>query len=69
LCKLLEKFGYSITRQAGSHIRLTSHLMGIEHSITIPDHDPIKIGTLNKIFRDVADYLKTNKESIIDQIF
>jgi predicted RNA binding protein YcfA (HicA-like mRNA interferase family) len=66
LCKILGKFGYSIMRQSGSHIRLTSYYMGIEHSITIPDHDPIKIGTLNKILRDLAEYLKIDKESILD---
>ena len=65
LCKVLDKFGYSITRQSGSHLRLTSHQMGTEHSITIPSHYPIKIGTLNKILRDVAEYLKMDKESIL----
>jgi predicted RNA binding protein YcfA (HicA-like mRNA interferase family) len=35
--KLLEKFGYKITRQTGSHIRLTSSFKEKEHHITIPD--------------------------------
>ncbi len=30
----LSKFGYSITRQTGSHLRLTSVFMGVEHYIT-----------------------------------
>jgi predicted RNA binding protein YcfA (HicA-like mRNA interferase family) len=66
LCKILEKYGYSTTRQSGSHIRLTNHRMATGHSITIPDHDPIKIGTLNKILKDVAEYLKINKETLIN---
>ena len=65
LCKILDKFGYSVTRQSGSHLRLTSHQMGTVHSITIPSHDPIKIGTLNKILKDVSEYLKMDKESIL----
>jgi predicted RNA binding protein YcfA (HicA-like mRNA interferase family) len=65
LCKILDNFGYSVTRQSGSHIRLTSHQMGTEHSITIPDHNPIKIGTLNKILQDVAEHLKISKESLL----
>ncbi len=35
LAKKLEKLGYTITRQTGSHIRLTTKLSG-EHHITIP---------------------------------
>ncbi len=35
LAKLLKKYGYEITRQTGSHIRLTTSVKG-EHHITIP---------------------------------
>jgi hypothetical protein len=49
-------------------MRLTSHQMGKEHSITIPDHNPIKIGTLNKIISDVADYLQLEKSVLISNI-
>ena len=65
LCGILEKYGYQKNRQTGSHIRLTSVLMGNAHHITIPDHDPIKIGTLNHILNDVAEYLKIDKHAII----
>jgi predicted RNA binding protein YcfA (HicA-like mRNA interferase family) len=41
----LAKFGYEITRQNGSHIRLTTQKNG-EHHITIPRHDPLKRGRL-----------------------
>ena len=65
LCKLLGGYGYRITRQTGSHIRLTSNFMGYEHSITIPEHDVIKIGTMSKILKDVADYLEVQKEELL----
>jgi len=68
LCALLGKHGYSITRQTGSHIRLKSDFMGYEHSITIPSHNPVKIGTLNKILTDVAAYLKIQKEMLIENL-
>lgn len=68
LCTLLGKYGYTITRQTGSHIRLKSNLMGYEHSITIPAHNPIKIGTLNKILTDVAAYLKIQKEKLVENL-
>jgi predicted RNA binding protein YcfA (HicA-like mRNA interferase family) len=69
LCKLLERFGYAITRQTGSHIRLTSQQLAQEHHITIPNHDPIKIGTLNKIFHDISESLKISKEKLIQQLW
>ena len=69
LSKLLKKYGYKIVRETGSHIRLTSHLKGEEHKITIPDHKPIKIGTLNNILNDLADYLTMTKEKLIRELF
>jgi hypothetical protein len=42
--------------------------MGYEHSITIPAHNPIKIGTLNKILTDVANYLKIKKEKLFESL-
>jgi predicted RNA binding protein YcfA (HicA-like mRNA interferase family) len=36
LAALLGKYGYKITRQSGSHIRLTSTSKGFGHHITIP---------------------------------
>ena len=35
LIKLLTKFGYQVTRQQGSHVRLTTQMEG-EHHLTIP---------------------------------
>jgi predicted RNA binding protein YcfA (HicA-like mRNA interferase family) len=50
LAKALEKLGYTMDRQTGSHIRLTTQENG-EHHITIPNHSPIKIGTLSLLSR------------------
>ena len=69
LAKLLKKYGYRSVRQTGSHMRLASNFKGIEHKITIPDHQPIKIGTLNNILNELADYLKTTKEELIEELF
>lgn len=46
LSKALRKLGYEITRQTGSHIRLTTQRKG-EHHLTIPDHASLKVGTLS----------------------
>lgn len=49
LAKRLEKYGYRVTRQTGSHTRLTTTLQG-EHHITISAYKCLKIGTLSGIF-------------------
>ncbi len=69
LASLLKKFGYEITRQTGSHIRLTSSIKNEIHHITIPDHTPLKIGTLSNIIKEVANYLQITKEDFIKKLF
>ncbi|MFN6134242.1 MAG: type II toxin-antitoxin system HicA family toxin [Synechococcaceae cyanobacterium] len=45
LAKRLGQFGYTITRQSGSHMRLTRIDVGREQHLTIPAHKP-RVGTL-----------------------
>jgi hypothetical protein len=66
--KMVEVLGYRIERQTGSHIRLTTINNG-EHHITIPNHSPIKVGTLNAILKDIANHFGTTREDLIDQLF
>jgi predicted RNA binding protein YcfA (HicA-like mRNA interferase family) len=68
LIRLLSNFGYEITRQTGSHIRLTTQSNG-HHHITVPAHDPLKIGTLNAILRSVAEHLDLTKDEFLEQMF
>ncbi len=68
LIKALQKFGYNPTRQTGSHIRLTSQQNG-QHHITIPNHDPLRIGTLNTILAEVAQHIGISKQELIDRLF
>lgn len=68
LIKLLQKFGYQVSRQKGSHIRLTTLQQG-EHHITIPNHNPIRLGTLSSILNDIALHFKTTKEDLADNLF
>ncbi len=68
LIKLLQKLGYQVSRQKGSHIRLTTTHQG-EHHITIPNHDPIRLGTLSAIITDIANHFKKTKEEIAKEIF
>ena len=68
LAKLLSRFGYVITRQTGSHLRLT-RTIDEEHHITIPRHKNLKIGTLHGIIRNVAENLGKSKEEILIKLF
>jgi len=67
LAKGLAQFGYVITRQTGSHIRLTTQQAG-EHHVTVPAHNPVRVGTLNAILSDVAVHLGVSKETVIKAI-
>ena len=68
LVRHLKKLGYQQTRQVGSHIRLTTKEKGIHH-ITIPAHDPIKIGTLSNILKDIASHFEITKEELTNRLF
>jgi len=68
LAKALGKVGYQMTRQTGSHIRLTAELPA-QHHVTIPAHDPLKVGTLAAILGDVAEHLRLNREELLQRLF
>jgi len=67
LIKLLAKLGYEETRQVGSHIRLTTFQNGTHH-VTIPNHKPIKLGTLSGILKDISQHFGKSKEEIWEVI-
>jgi predicted RNA binding protein YcfA (HicA-like mRNA interferase family) len=68
LVRLLSTFGYVVTRQTGSHARLTTQKGG-QHHITIPMHDALRIGTLAGILDDVADHLGMSRNELAEQLF
>jgi predicted RNA binding protein YcfA (HicA-like mRNA interferase family) len=68
LIKRLPVFGYIVSRQTGSHIRITTLQKG-QHHLTIPNHDPIKIGTLSSILSDIAQHFSITKEELIRKIW
>jgi predicted RNA binding protein YcfA (HicA-like mRNA interferase family) len=67
LIKFLKPLGYEIIRQKGSHIRIMTQQNG-EHQETIPNHKPIKIGTLNSILGNIADHFDITKEELMERI-
>lgn len=68
LVKALGRVGYQVTRQTGSHIRLTRNSSG-SHHVTVPAHDPLKIGTLASVLSDVAQNLEVSREELARMLF
>lgn len=67
LVKRLGKLGYAVSRQTGSHLRLTRNEGG-EHHVTIPNHDPLRIGTLAAILDSVAKHLGVSREELLERL-
>jgi predicted RNA binding protein YcfA (HicA-like mRNA interferase family) len=68
LAALLGSHGYEITRQTGSHLRLTSTARGQAHHITIPRHRVLRVGTLSSILTSVAFYLEVDRSSLVESL-
>ncbi|MFC2009030.1 type II toxin-antitoxin system HicA family toxin [Chloroflexota bacterium] len=64
LAKRLGRLGYEVTRQTGSHMRLV-RTGETEHRVTIPAHDPLKVGTLNSILKDVAAHNGIGRDELM----
>jgi len=69
LASLLRRYGYEISRQTGSHLRLTSMSKGTEHHITIPRHKYLRLGTLSAILTDIASYLEMERSGLEEELF
>lgn len=68
LVKRLERFGYQITRQTGSHMRLTTTQAG-QHHITVPNHDPLRLGTLAAILASVATHHGITRDELLRRLY
>ena len=68
LAVLLRRYGYEVTRQTGSHIRLTTTQEG-EHHVTIPLHGSLRVGTLSAVLSDVAEHLGIPRQTLVETLF
>jgi predicted RNA binding protein YcfA (HicA-like mRNA interferase family) len=67
LIRALGKLGYAPTRQTGSHVRLTCKSPA-QHHVTVPLHDPLRIGTLAAILAAVAETHRLTRDELQRQI-
>lgn len=68
LVRALRTLGYEITRQSGSHVRLTTQRGG-EHHVTLPMHDPLRVGTLSGVLADVARHHGLARDELLEILF
>jgi predicted RNA binding protein YcfA (HicA-like mRNA interferase family) len=68
LAQALKKLGYSVTRQTGSHMRLTTQQQG-EHHVTIPCHDSLRVGTLSSTLAEVTAHFGLSREELAHQLW
>ena len=67
LAERLRRHGYVLTRQTGSHMRLSRSSDGQQH-LTIPAHKSLRVGTLRQILKDVASQLGCSMEEVIGSL-
>lgn len=68
LVKALRVLGYERIRQDGSHIRLSTELNGV-HYLTVPNHKPLKIGTLvGGVLKPVAAHHKMSVDELLRKL-
>ncbi len=64
---LCRRWGYRKVHQVGSHIILQTDEPG-HHRLSVPDHKPLRVGTLNGILRDVAAAKRVSREDILGSL-
>ncbi len=66
LVRALRRFGYSVSRQTGSHVTLTRSAP--QHHLTVPMHRPVKAGTLSSILKEFGAAHGMNLENAIREL-
>ncbi len=64
---LVRELGYRLVHERGSHLVLQTDLP-TSHRIAIPDHENLRIGTLNNIITAVARHKRMTKDDILGML-
>jgi predicted RNA binding protein YcfA (HicA-like mRNA interferase family) len=68
LVKCLGAVGYRVTRQTSSHIRLTC-VKPETHHVTVPNHNPLRVGTFAAIVSDIATHQRLDRDELLKRLF
>ena len=64
---LCRSWGYRIIHQVGSHVILQTEIP-THQRIAIPNHNPLRIGTLNAIIRTVSAHKGVERQKLLDTL-
>ena len=64
---LIREYGHPRANQVGSHIILETRFPR-SHRVAVPDHSPMRVGTLNSILRAVAAVQQIEREDILNRL-
>jgi hypothetical protein len=68
LARATARLRYRVTRRESSHFRLTTTLDD-EHLVTVPAHDPLKIGTIRGILLSLQQHHKIRRRARVRRLF
>ncbi|HEY3855536.1 MAG TPA: type II toxin-antitoxin system HicA family toxin [Verrucomicrobiae bacterium] len=64
---LCRDWDYQVIHQEGSHIILQTKTPGHQR-ISIPNHNPLRIGTLNSILKTVAVHKGVERQALLESL-
>lgn len=64
---LCRNWGYQLVHQEGSHVILQTETPGHQR-LSVPNHNPIRVGTLNSIVRAVATHKDVDRQAVLDSL-
>ncbi len=68
LIRALHRIGDRTVRQTGSHVRLQADDPE-SHALTVPNHVPLKVGTLAALLVDVATHQRIPRDELLMRLF
>jgi len=64
---LCREWGYRQINQEGSHVILQTDTPGHQR-LSVPNHNPLRVGTLNGIVRAVATHKAAGRQEVLDSL-
>jgi predicted RNA binding protein YcfA (HicA-like mRNA interferase family) len=61
IIKILESFGFTISSQKGSHIKLVKQTSFKKQVLTIPNHKNLKKGTIKAILNQASRFISSEE--------
>lgn len=64
---LCRDWDYHTVHQEGSHVILQTETPGHQR-LSVPNHNPLRVGTLNGILRAVAIHKRVDRQALLDSL-